>query len=107
VKDLLLNVGSGGGAAAAAPSGGAAAGGDAGAAEEKAEEKEEGASIQNASSLNSAKLTLPQRRKNPTTTWDSGSSTKRAYLLFSKLHARPALFLCTSPLRTLRMGRDG
>jgi hypothetical protein len=33
------------------------------------------------------KLTTAQRRRNPTTTWDSGFSTKRILPLFSILHA--------------------
>ena len=79
VKELLMNIGSGGGAAAAAP---AAAGGagdaDAGAAKE--EEKEEGmicATFPTSMSTYISLLTLClQRRKNPTTTWDSVSSIK-------------------------------
>lgn len=77
VKDLLLNVGSGGGAAAPA-AGGPTAGGDAPAAEEKKEEKEEGKSNSIVKLGCESLMILLQRKKNPTRTWASVYSTKRA-----------------------------
>jgi hypothetical protein len=81
VKDLLTNVGSGGGAAAPAAAGGApgAAGGDAAPAEE--EKKEEGLSIPSLINVSCtscfADTILLQRRRSPTRTWVSVSSTKQ------------------------------
>ena len=100
VKDMLLNVGSGGGAAAAPTSGGGAAasgGGGAAAAEEEKEEekKEEGMFLDN-EGLNSTRRGVSltqcatlQRRKNPTRTWVSVSSTKHSlHLNFCTLAPR-------------------
>lgn len=78
VKEMLTNVGSGGGAAAAAPAaGGAAAGGAAEAAAPAEEAKEEG-TFQLFRFGFSRLTTILQKRKSPTRTWDSVSSTKRA-----------------------------
>lgn len=85
VKDLLTNVGSGGGAAPAAAGGAApAAGGDAAAADAPAEKaKEEGKFffvLQISEFFLWSSYTdwdLLQRRRSPTTTWASVSSTKR------------------------------
>ena len=73
----LASVPSGGSGGGAAPAAGGASGG--GAAEEaKEEEKEEGTTFENASNpAGSCILTVPQRRRSPTTIWDSVFSTNR------------------------------
>lgn len=77
VKDLLLNVGSGGGAAPAA-GGAAAAGGDAaGDAAPAEEEKAEGTILRQFDIRRTCTNKSLQRRRSPTTTWASVSSTKR------------------------------
>lgn len=77
MKDLLSNVGSGGGAAAAPAAGGAAAGGAAAAEETKEEAKEEGEFCFVLATRSKKTNKVPQRRRSPTRTWASVSSTKR------------------------------
>ena len=81
VKDLLSAVGSGGGAAAPAAGGAAAAG--AAPEEAKEEAKEEGTYLRNCI-LVFTTLTFPQRRRSPTRTWASVSSTKHPTTIAKK-----------------------
>lgn len=89
---MLLNVGSGGGAAPAA--GGAAAGGaaagEAAAEAPKEEEKEEGKHNWTSGSGQAERLTVQQRRRNPTKIWVLVSSTKRAQcpIIFSLIRQK-------------------
>lgn len=97
VKDLLSNVGSGGGAAPAAAGGAAAAAG--GAAEAAPEEaKEEGQyshpGLPARYALEYGANNLLQRRRSPTMTWASVSSTKR--LISARRVFDSSGSLCTS-----------